>query len=282
MHSTERDVAPNSTYYVYTPSTLARSIFLYPLIVGLFRYQPGYHLDRTAFDSFLIMHIRAGECNVKANDRIFKAKAGQTVFLNCYEPHSYWTDTGYEAQWIHFDGSGAMGYFQAVVNRGNPVVTLSDSERLEKYLDKLYLYFHTRTPVKEAILNNYIVNILTEFFDGREGTCFESDSLNVIGDIVAYINEHMAEPLHLEELARQAALSPFYFSRLFKKETGFSPHEYIVAVRINYAKYLLKSTDRAIKNICFCTGFSSESSFCTAFKKSTGFTPMEYRLGDER
>ena len=102
-------------------------------------------------------------------------------------------------------------------------------------------------------------------------------SANFIEDMVAYINEHLAGPLTLEELASQASLSPFYFSRLFKKETGFTPHGYVITARVNNAKFLLKSSNATIKEICFGTGFTSESSFCTTVKKITGSTPSEYR-----
>ena len=89
--------------------------------------------------------------------------------------------------------------------------------------------------------------------------------------------EKKDQELSLEDLAAQAALSPFYFSRLFKRETGFSPHRYILAARIGNAKFLLQSTGDSVKRICFTVGFTSESSFCTAFKKETGLTPSEYR-----
>ena len=103
-------------------------------------------------------------------------------------------------------------------------------------------------------------------------------SLSIIEDSIAYINEHITQDLTLDHLAAQATLSPFYFSRLFKKETGFSPHNYIITTRINNAKYLLRTSDASVKTICFETGFTSESSFCTAFRRETGLSPSQYRL----
>lgn len=54
MKSCEEFVAPESDYYIYTPSKLAKDMFLYPLQCGLFSYEPGYHLKRDSFDSFLM------------------------------------------------------------------------------------------------------------------------------------------------------------------------------------------------------------------------------------
>ena len=89
MLSTESLVAPGSDYYIYTPSTQAQGLFLYPLIVGHFQYLPGYCLRRTSLDSFLIMHITRGGCEVECGGHRFRAREGQIVMLDCYAPHAY-------------------------------------------------------------------------------------------------------------------------------------------------------------------------------------------------
>ena len=277
MLSTESLVAPGSDYYIYTPSAQAQGLFLYPLIVGHFQYLPGYCLRRTSLDSFLIMHVTRGSCEVECGGRHFCAREGQIVVLDCYAPHAYHTADGWEAEWLHFDGPCARGYFNAILAGGSPVISLKNSYRFEKNLHKVYTQFRDAAPVREAVLNNYIVNLLTELLVSREAANPGAQSAGIIEDSIAYINDHLTQELSLEDLAVQAALSPFYFSRLFKKETGFSPHQYILATRISNAKFLLQSTADSVKKFCFTVGFTSESSFCTAFKKETGLTPSEYR-----
>lgn len=277
MLSTEALVSPGSDYYVYTPSAQAQGLFLTPLLVGHFQYLPGYRLRRTSLDSFLVMHVIRGGCEVEYGGRRFSAQAGQVVVLDCYAPHAYHTADGWEAEWLHFDGPCARGYFDAVTGGDGPVITLKNSCRFEKNLHQIYAQFRDAAPVREALLNNCVVNLLTELLVSREGANPSAQSAGIIEDSVAYINDHLTQELSLEELAARAALSPFYFSRLFKKETGFSPHQYILATRISNAKFLLQSTGDSVKSICFTVGFSSESSFCTAFKKETGLTPTEYR-----
>lgn len=278
MLSTEHGVLAGSDYYIYTPSSQAENLFLYPVNTGFFRYHPSYRLQRTAYDSFLIMYIRKGERDIETGGRHYHARADQVVLLDCYAPHSYRTTTGWEAEWLHFDGIAARGYYNAILENGNLIITLKDTYRFEKYLHKIYLHFKERMSVKEALLNNYIVNILTELLVRKDLEHSVNVSANIIDDTVAYINEHLTDPLTLEDLASQASLSPFYFSRLFKKETGFSPHGYVIASRVNMAKFLLKSSNATIKDICFSTGFTSESGFCTTFKKVTSNTPSEYRI----
>lgn len=219
MLSTEQGVIPGSDFYIHTPSAQASAMFLYPVSTGYFRYLPGYCLRRSSYDSFLIMYMQKGSCEIETGGRICHAGPDQIVLLDCYEPHCYYTTTGWDAEWLHFDGSNARSYFKAIMDSRNPVINLHDTYRFEKYLHKIYISFKDHISIKEALLNNYIVNILTELLIGRDMEHSVNVSANIIEDMVAYINEHLAGPLTLEELASQASLSPFYFSRLFKKET---------------------------------------------------------------
>lgn len=86
MLSKENLVVPGSDYYIHTPSAQARGLFLYPMIVGRFRYLPGYCLRRSALDSFLVMRLLRGTCQVESGGQQFRAQAGQVVVLDCYAP----------------------------------------------------------------------------------------------------------------------------------------------------------------------------------------------------
>ena len=223
MVSTEKYIQPGSDFYVYTAGALAQKLFLYPMIVGSFRYMPGYRIRRQSFDSFLLMYLKRGQSTVEIGGQKRTAYEGNVIFLDCYQPHSYGTDSGCEIEWLHFDGLNARGYYEAITQQTGPVITLKDTYRFEKYLHKIYLGFRDSLAVRDPLLNNYIVNILTELLLARNQDSADVSSSGIIDDTIAYITEHLQEELSLEQLARLASLSPFYFSRLFKKGTGFSP-----------------------------------------------------------
>ena len=100
---------------------------------------------------------------------------------------------------------------------------------------------------------------------------------NKLANVIDYIQTYLELNLGLEELAKLSDLSPYYFSRLFKQSTGFSPYQYISQQRIARARQLLQDTGMAIAQVALHCGFSSQSSFSKTFRKAVGITPRQYR-----
>lgn len=277
MRSTEFKVSPQSDYYIYTPSALARKLYLYPLLTGYFIYEPGYFIERNHFDNFLIMYISKGICTVSAGSKSYTASAGQFVLLDCYHPHSYGSEDLWEAVWMHFDGPLARAYYDEIWSGCGPVISPAHPEVLSSLLTRIYEIFRTSCPLAENTLSDYITRILNGLLFSVQGKKRSALRTSSITDTIAYINEHFHESLSLDALAKQANISPYHFTRIFAKETGMTPHHYLIATRISAAKFLLKSSGTSVKEIAFRTGFQSETSFCNTFKKWEGCTPSQYR-----
>jgi transcriptional regulator GlxA family with amidase domain len=86
-----------------------------------------------------------------------------------------------------------------------------------------------------------------------------------------------AEPLDLEALARAASVSPRHFGRSFRLTFGETPYRYLLTRRLERARYLLRTTDRSVAEICLDVGFTSVGSFTTTFRRHVGVTPTAYR-----
>jgi len=96
-----------------------------------------------------------------------------------------------------------------------------------------------------------------------------------------YIQENFQKDLSLDEVSRQLDLSPYYFSKLFKEETGSNFVEYVTNLRIERAKKLLLEEGHSMKEICVEVGYSDPNYFSRIFKKNTGVTPTEYRESEK-
>ncbi len=101
----------------------------------------------------------------------------------------------------------------------------------------------------------------------------------IVDKVSKYIDDNMDKMLKLEELASICNLSPGYFSRIFKKETGKTVITYINEKKVERAKKLLKESKEPIINISLDLGFDDCGYFIRVFKKITGLTPKAFREG---
>lgn len=277
MLSQEDFVASDSRYYVYSPSKNALDMFLYPLQCGHFTYLPGYRLVRESFDSFLLMYVRKGSLRLEAEGHARDVGNGQLVLLDCYGRHAYSSDTGWDCLWCHFDGITARHWYRNIVSRVGNVFSLPDPQPVIGKLTSIYDIFDSGDIVREPLLSKYLTDILTSVLLYAPSDDKVNAHISVAEMVTAYISEHFAENLPVSRLASLAGLSDYHFIRIFKKQTGFTPHEYLLNTRMNMARYLLKNSELPVKDICFSTGFSCESVFCSAFKRMEKMTPAQYR-----
>ncbi len=99
----------------------------------------------------------------------------------------------------------------------------------------------------------------------------------VLRNVLAFIEENLAQPLTLAELAAQASLSEFHFARMFRQSMQMAPHQYVMQRRMEKAKTLVRTTRQPLTDIALACGFSSASHFSNRFRAATGLTPSQLR-----
>ena len=89
-----------------------------------------------------------------------------------------------------------------------------------------------------------------------------------------------ARPIDVQALAAEHGMSYTWLRRMFRKNTGIAPAQYLQQLRIHMSMYLLRNTDAPIKNIAVDSGFKTPEYFCAVFQEATGMTPKEYRTAN--
>lgn len=104
------------------------------------------------------------------------------------------------------------------------------------------------------------------------------DNEETIKTVIDYMNENYAAGVSCTELADLIKMDKFCFIRSFKAKTSKTPYEYLLDLKIEKAKKMLKANNCSITEISMMCGFSSHSHFTSTFKKKAGVSPTEYRI----
>ncbi len=100
---------------------------------------------------------------------------------------------------------------------------------------------------------------------------------SVLRNVLGYIDAHLGEPLTLDCLAREAALSEYHFARMFRQSMGLAPHQYVMQRRMAQAEQLVRHSTLSLTEIALACGFNSASHFSNRFKSVKGMTPSQLR-----
>lgn len=276
MKCREPGVLECSEYYFSTPSNLAKRLFFYPVCAGEFYCTRGYRVKRENYNSLLVMLILEGELSVRFAGKSSIAQAGDVVFLNCYEPHQYFSDTPLRFMFLHFDGNVSMDFYETVTKAKEHVFPLENPATLQETLSEIYRDLQNQS-VSESRHSCLIQSVLCELLTGTGTQHSEADGTESTIQARGFIEKNYSLPLSVAQIAETVNVSVYHFSRIFKQDTGYSPHEYLVKCRIDKAKHLLKSTQKSVSEIAFAVGYQSESNFIYAFREKVGMSPNRFR-----
>lgn len=106
----------------------------------------------------------------------------------------------------------------------------------------------------------------------------QSDIAKKIEQSIAYMAQHLNEPLPVAALAAKASLSSSHYFALFKRQTGCAPMRYFTRLRLQYACHLLDTTSSPVKAIADALGYKDQFYFSRVFKSVNHMAPSEYRL----
>lgn len=278
MKSTELGVLKKSEVYFSSPSQTAKKLYYYPISAGHFFCIKGYHLIRDNYNSLLITHIIDGTFTYIKDGKHITARAGDTVILDCYKPHEYYTNDSFESIWIHISGANSFELFEEIEKTDVNLIKCRDINHVKKLLFRIYDSISGVNPPSELNISLDIYKIFAELLNPQSiKSKGDSNYEDSIQDVKNYIAENLNEKLTVQRLANESHMSTSHFSRVFKQQTGFSPYDYVLITRLNKAKYLLQKTEMSVSSIAYETGFNSESNFICFFTDNEGISPGKFR-----
>ncbi|MGI6005924.1 MAG: helix-turn-helix domain-containing protein [Ruminococcus sp.] len=281
----EKGVYQTSERYFFTPSSLARELFYYLTRCGHYFCSSLYAFSHTSEialqddhnKNIMLFLIQAGAMEIELGGVSAVAAAGQTVIFDCHEPYRYQGRDGLEFTWLLFNGLNARTFYRRILQArgGKHVFTPLAFEEIKKLAEELLSGCTLNERISEAACSQLIHRLLCLLLLDEPGPAY--DDGDRIGQAIQYMHLHLFEPLSVQQVGEAVGLSPSHFSREFKARTGYSPYEYIVMRRIDWAKHLLTSTRKSVGEIAFDVGYNSEENFIHSFQKHVGISPGRFR-----
>lgn len=148
----------------------------------------------------------------------------------------------------------------------------------EKEGNQIGRYFMFKTHLMQLLL--LVMREISEIEKTNQKSYnFESYNKNyAVNRIINYLNENYENKISLEQIAHNIYLSPVYISKIFKEETGESPINYLIKIRLEKAKDILLNPDSgSIKSIANQVGYDDVYHFSKLFKKYYGVSPLYYK-----
>ncbi|MGB8453884.1 MAG: AraC family transcriptional regulator [Anaerocolumna sp.] len=139
-------------------------------------------------------------------------------------------------------------------------------------------YFMLKAHLMQILL--LVIRDISEVQDiNQKGCNFESYNKSyAVKKIINYLNENYENKISLDQIAHNMYLSPVYISKIFKEETGESPINYLIKIRLEKARdILLTSEGGSIKSIANSVGYEDVYHFSKLFKKYYGISPLYYK-----
>lgn len=154
-----------------------------------------------------------------------------------------------------------------------------DLETLLQYTNRLEACLAGQTFGCDVLQNALLVEILVLLNRQTDtpGRLLPSGTQSpLVTKILTYIEEHFREDFHMEQLAAELHHNADYLTRCFKKATGCSIQQFLIAKRINNAQRLLREGSNPC-DVCYLSGFDNYSNFSRTFTKHTGTSPKQYQ-----
>ncbi len=240
---------------------------------------PGHKYGPAVRPYYLIHYILEGKGEFLVDGIDYKLSAGkgfliepdyQTIYMaDQEEPWTY--------IWLGFSGTDAETIISFLgLSQEHPIFRSNEKEILENCITGMRSHSSGSTADAFYLLSMLYLFLSTVAASDREELSHR-DSNPYVSQAIAYIRNHIEEPLRTEAVARSVGLNRSYFSTLFKQHTGLSPLKYIQKFRLTKAQHLLESSRLSVSAIAYSCGYQQPESLIKIFHQHYGMSPAAYR-----
>lgn len=230
---------------------------------------------------YQLIYIASGQGDFSLDGRVRALSQGTAVLYRPGVAQDYTFRASDKAEyfWCHFTGSGVD---DLLADCRIPSQTMVFSVGTSSDFQWLFLQMIRELQMKQErygdILSMNLRHLL--LLIGRQQSENKAAGDKMLGEIrsaIRFFNMYFHWDIEIKEYAEQHLMSPYWFSQNFKKVTGSSPAQYLIALRMAHAMNLLDNTEYTVAQVAASVGYENTQYFHRLFRKHTGMTPNEYK-----
>ncbi|WP_309120935.1 AraC family transcriptional regulator [Paenibacillus sp.] len=283
---------PKPTYAVVShPDPDAANRSLQVLFTGRSQTKPGHRLGPKVFDHFLIHYVESGRGVYTAEGREYALGAGDSFVIYPEALVSYAADEEepWQYRWIAFKGEEAERLVAAGgVSPETPTARTREGARAAKWFERVMKTFRDKEAGAHLRANGCLQLLLAEYADARrageaadaaaKGADDDGPAAALTRQAIHYMTTQYAEPITIELMAESLGYNRAYLSRVFRERTGATPVAFLVRLRLDRARRLLRERPLlTVEQVASSVGFADALYFSKQFRRAYGQSPTEYR-----
>lgn len=271
---------PLDTRIMKTPSAAARRTFFYLQECGHLKAGSNHNTSRQNLQSFLFAVVLEGKGSLNYDGQRFQLESGDCFFIDCRTAHAYQSDpkAPWELLWVHFNGCTSEEYYKLFLAQQQNVFHPVSPMKFVSLIQELMRLNAESYADTEVLTSGLLVNLLTLLLTVNS-ISEETDTVlqSKLKTVLAHLDANFTSDIRLDDLAQRFDISKYYLTREFKRAYGETIFQHIIGLRINYAKRLLRFTDKSVEEISELCGFNDQSYFSKQFKKAENVTCLAFR-----
>lgn len=190
--------------------------------------------------------------------------------------------TGWNEQWVGFSGDIANAFMaNGCFAPEQPIIPKCNRASFLNYFDTLFKLFSNEPFGFQRLASGICMQLIAEAYNIQQS----NNNDDYLNSMVAYAKHLMYKKINtsvnLEKIAADFGVSYSKFRSDFKKQTGVSPLQYYLQLKVERSKELLMQSNKTQKEIAFSLGFESDYYFNRLFKQKMGITPRQFRKQGE-